>query len=1009
MKKINWQKESLQKGSLMVEALALLGLITMVTPVLYKKAAERTTELQDINVATQMRMVSTAVDNFLKDNYKEIGEAHGSEAVFKLSAAEREVLDKYLPYGFSSQKSKMFKDFDISVRRREIEDSRGNKHNIYTGAVLAPLDEDVTMVRSSKIASMIGANGGVYKDGNLQGVQGTWNATLQDYDFAPADATVDELPKVGSLAVVSAQAISSAKGDVTSEEVLFRVADGDEAKNTMQTTLYMDGNPIRTVKEIIASSSGNTVYIGSSNETEASNLVVTGTTVLRKTLQVDGLSTFKDKVTITANGLDVTGSTVLQNNLNVKGATDLDGTLNVDGETTLKKTTVTGDLIQKGGKVDFTPSDFKVASDGAVTIQATTNASLTAGKNVNIEGGTQAAIKVGDKGITINSSGNTINGKTTINNGDLVVSGGNIDVQKAGASITADWLVAKTGLKVGGTTGTVLVADSGGVDVETGPLNVNSGALQVKGNEFSVGGTVDEAANKINVNDSSAFFGHSYASNGTHEGLMIKSASVVLRNAQGSLTMNSDSGALLEGTGNSRIKLKDSTATIGVGTSGSESAKVSVAKDKIGFEQKPDSTVYSMYLDSGELDVASKGLVIDQYGLALAAEGGDISTVDSVNHSGGVLDTKSILKNSKVAISRKGIIEVAAPVDSTDGFIRARRLVSDKEYPTDAVFSGYTAAGAAPTKKYDYYQVNPAYTSVMNDIKLATRGGARLSDILPDFINKGIYVVDNTYTISSAGNWEGLTITNGKATGVTECDNNACIASPWMGFVPAPQCPRAYAKAITLNPIRWRMSEVYSVIGATSWAETKPSNYATIISGSGNDASLFRQHFLKVTNPRAAGFKLDTVAGGTTHTHQIENGYPLTFQANTWLNTTVSPKYNGTAIAENALGWHAVMGFIYTPGQYGTLLTDIGQTYSATEDVFWNIFPVYAGDMATVANVYCYFDRNPLKDGNRTWTWGTDTPVYQYDQLNNYRSGNKKDATWGAAVNDPQLGYDDVW
>ena len=30
-----------QKGSMMVEALAMLGLITMVTPILYKKAAER--------------------------------------------------------------------------------------------------------------------------------------------------------------------------------------------------------------------------------------------------------------------------------------------------------------------------------------------------------------------------------------------------------------------------------------------------------------------------------------------------------------------------------------------------------------------------------------------------------------------------------------------------------------------------------------------------------------------------------------------------------------------------------------------------------------------------------------------------------------------------------------------------------------------------------------------------------------------------------------------------------
>ena len=65
MKKFN----SSQKGSIMLEALAMLGLIAMVTPVLYRKAAERTTELRDINVASQIRMVSQAVDAYLYGQY----------------------------------------------------------------------------------------------------------------------------------------------------------------------------------------------------------------------------------------------------------------------------------------------------------------------------------------------------------------------------------------------------------------------------------------------------------------------------------------------------------------------------------------------------------------------------------------------------------------------------------------------------------------------------------------------------------------------------------------------------------------------------------------------------------------------------------------------------------------------------------------------------------------------------------------------------------------------------
>ena len=45
-KKFNGKESA---GSLMIEAMAMLALIAMVTPILYKKAAERTTELKDIN------------------------------------------------------------------------------------------------------------------------------------------------------------------------------------------------------------------------------------------------------------------------------------------------------------------------------------------------------------------------------------------------------------------------------------------------------------------------------------------------------------------------------------------------------------------------------------------------------------------------------------------------------------------------------------------------------------------------------------------------------------------------------------------------------------------------------------------------------------------------------------------------------------------------------------------------------------------------------------------------
>ena len=100
-----------EKGSMMVEALAMLGLITMVTPILYKKAAERTTELQDINTANQMRTISKALDDFIKDNYSNL--STGANIV-QLGAAD---LEPYLPYGFSFDDSRILGDYKLALRK----------------------------------------------------------------------------------------------------------------------------------------------------------------------------------------------------------------------------------------------------------------------------------------------------------------------------------------------------------------------------------------------------------------------------------------------------------------------------------------------------------------------------------------------------------------------------------------------------------------------------------------------------------------------------------------------------------------------------------------------------------------------------------------------------------------------------------------------------------------------------------------------------------------------------
>ena len=989
-------RNSLQKGSMMVEALALLGLITMVTPILYKKAAERTTELQDINVATQMRMVSSAVDQFISDNYYEIGDAHATES-FKLTAEEIAKLEEYLPHGFDVQKSKMFEDFEIAVRKREVEDKNGIKHNVFTSAVLAPLRDSLTMARSSKIASMIGANGGVYRqigeEHKLNGVQGTWEATLGDYGL-------DGAYKDGSLVIISTDAISAATGDVSSDQALYRTYEGDLDKNRMQTTLYMGGNNVEEVVSLIAAAgTGNndTVYIGKKGGGDDSNLWVTGTSNL-----VGAVTTGTD-LTVGGNLL-VNGTSTLTGNVDAKANVNVAGNLDVAGNTTLKNTTVDGDFLQKGGSATFEGSSFKVDVAGDVNI---------GGKTVNI---------TGEDGVTINGPTTFTSDVTMEKNlnveGDVTVEGDVILVPEAGeeTKAMADWLYANRGIKVGGQSG------------NTSPgsyFEVTSSGTAVKKSYFDVGGEIG-AGSKISISPTKTFVGYSKGT-GVYDnnGLLVNNNTLVLRNDGGQFVIKpSGIGLSTEATSLDFMGL-NSTASANL-TIKSNDTPVSIFeanKNKIGITGKgiDASTPASLYLEDGalKLDSMGSGMRVDERGISLYTEDNLPSSAKSIDDTTWGLATNQLGQTyltdtaKAVTISRKGIIELRSPDSITGGYIRARRLVSDIPYKTDDAYHGVTISGGTPSKEYDYYQVNPAYTSVMNDIKLASRGGARLSDILPDFINKGIYIADNTYQNKKSGGatfeWESDVAINGdgSVTGATaSCDNASCIASPWLGFVPAPQCPKNYAKVITINPIRWRMAEAYALYGAEDWVTTKPSDYRSIV-----DGDKFFEYYDRPSNPRETFFEL-YADGGDSHKHGVYTGFPLTFQTNTWLNTSIQEVHSSSGF----MGWHTIMGFIYRPKQYKTVLIDAGivteSEFNAlpSDQVYWNIFPVYAQDMAAAINVYCYFDRHPIVSGTtRKWTWGDKGPVDTYDQLNNYRYGYSKNADWDKAVNDPSLDYDDAW
>ena len=962
-----------QKGSIMVEALAMLGLIAMVTPVLYRKAAERTTELQDINVASQIRMVSAAVDAYLKDNYANVGsDISAAGTVLTSGNTHYENIKGYLPVGFDlDQASKLFEDFEIAIKKSTTTDLNNVTHDVFTSAVVANLRDNMTRMRAAKIATMIGANGGIIsQDGDdykFNGTQGSWEAYGNSgFNFG---WTADNHPRDNSLVSISNEAISSAVGDVDSTEALYRVAKGnDSEKNTMHTELYMDGHDIRSVTQLVAQGTNSAAAAG-------------------------GAGT----VTI--------GSEASNGNLFVRGAARIAGSLTVDDNLivnaplTADSATIGGVQIGPNGQVVGNVGDFVSVTGREKIIAplvAATNITATHAGLTNVSGTTAKYTNI--TGRTIVATGITASGITS--------SGGTFNLLSATSITATNITAANAGLtNVSGDTADFNTYNGGTVDVEN--VYAHTGLLTY------VSGTTAEFTNFIgdNVHVSSVD-----AHDGNFERLHAQNWFSVGGNAlTDATTLRVDPG-----TGNIGANVN----TYHVAASGA------IMMDTTGEAGRSRLQAFSDYAevshDDQKMRVTNSGLnfnsgfSVDNSGLAIMPEGGSLAYATNYAahaHIDPQLGDVDNANSPNVLITRNGIIELAAPTNNNHGgFIRARRLVSDVKYPYAGATGIKTPGGAVnegggdASQTYEFYEVNPAYTSVMNDIKLATRGGARLSDILPDYINKGIYVADNTYSDIS---YEWVDDSTGEAKNEpsdsdinkNDCGSNLnCVASPWLGFIRAPQCPPMYDKVITLEPFRFKMSEVYrinpDVISNYSLRDIIPTGGTNI---SADDFRLVAE--VPATDVESwKGVTADVSVAALNSPADVKiHGGPVSIQTNTWLNTTVVPKASDSNDVATLEGWHAVMGFLYPMAQYNAIYQEItGNNYSS-DHLAWNLFPVFNQENAAVARVYCSFNRVD-NTGN---VWGN-SEVYSYDQ-EVHSSGYDKTSGWSNAVNDPQLGYDDAW
>ena len=444
---------------------------------------------------------------------------------------------------------------------------------------------------------------------------------------------------------------------------------------------------------------------------------------------------------------------------------------------------------------------------------------------------------------------------------------------------------------------------------------------------------------------------------------------------------------------------------------------------------------------------------IDQGGTYGYTEDKDGKSVSNNNHNNTQAGTVYI---------RKGYVEVRGNnysdkrdfnADQGYGVISASRFVANNPAGGDTITVGekkYSVQGATipdlltgtersdyetGANRYDTYMVNPAYTSVMNDIKLTTRGGARLSDILPDFINKGIYVVNNTVVESKASNWSNVTdydTARGYDTASGDVGNNTVDlsvssnwASPFMGVVPAPQCPPGYMRVITLTPASFEVGQAgllrqsgsrYFVTPDTSSidqpsqaAANQPRFDTAKVKGEVKVTTSNGTEKVTISADDDKGGSLTTTAYVLQYETQEKPTAPLMFQQSTRLKSMVIPLKAASGYTQ---GWSAVTGFLYPSSMYPGFLDGVPASSNAG-DLYWNVFPVIRGTLESYATVYCYFNRTNMEvDHKKPFIndYGKFIDNYSYmKDMTGVPTDYKKSPSNHNRVNDPALKYDEVW
>lgn len=792
-----------ERGALMIEAIALLGLMTMMSPMVVRQTADRTAEMEEVAIAGQMKEIKDALSNWIEANYqekaKEFSAGNKVDESFAVSAAD---LAPYLPAtylnGNQFRGNKLVDGFDVGVRAQCTEVSKddgtectvangcyaltngaiaaipaGAKCSRYkmTGVVLSKSDnnEEIDDRRASRIASMIGADGGYMRTKKL--VESLYGSSSGGSGSNP-DGAVPEMQKiVGSQGMWEGDVTKYIPGVSTniggkvaattifssgfSGDYLYRKkVDGLPGANSMFTDLDMggatecEGDGCHKINnagglEVV----GGKILIRSQNTNDDQG-ISSGNAFAKIALATDN-----SHMHVNESLNFSVGATISNNVINAPtSATRL--TMNDSRATMIGKSSLlfrTNAEYSGSSALYMNNSSYTLSSLFTAISANHTQLSLeTAGTKMHSGSDfTNNTLGTTRTGLYMNSSGRQI----------LAAIGRNVNSGKSDASFTLT--NSNFSVNVSNDASTMFL-DNEVMEVfigkETDSLH-SSLAIQRDLAELSINGTAStyldtERAETIVNNGDSSFALHAVdgftvnigqiVNNSPMRQMLYNNAGLELFSAENIFANANAAGALRNGH---RISFKILNRTTNAHENLAEIVAMNAGHYRgqavavVAGNTREREPLVAFYGNSGRISGVFFQPERMQYGNNTYGNMVVERAQVTINENTGLV-------NNTNGWSTSGINSDTAAVDIEMG----------------ALGGTYRPYHAHIAKDYLYnkFRVDPGFTSVMNDIKLTSRGGARLSEALPNYILKGIYELSNSY---GSGPWP----CSPKTSGQTNC------------------------------------------------------------------------------------------------------------------------------------------------------------------------------------------------------------------------------------------------